>query len=136
MQSSASQILPELILSNGLSLSCSYKVIHKSDKAKEILQEAIYWNKRPKGNILGDALSFVTGIKSPSESLLKKNIIDKMTKILNGELQEMNSIEHVLDDEVEIIDIFRNQVNILGDALSFVTGIKVSSSKLKFCFNQ
>ena len=93
--------------------NCSDKITYKADKAKNILKNAINWNERNPRNILGEALSFITGVESPSESLLRKKTMQKMEKTLKGEVQEMNSIEHVLDEEVEIIDNVRSQVNTL-----------------------
>ena len=41
--------------------------------------------------------------------------MEKMEKTLKGEIHEMNSIEHVLEEETEIIDSVKSQVDKLFD---------------------
>ena len=61
-------------------ITCSDKITFKADKAKNILKNTINWNERNPRNILGDAISFITGIESPSESLLKTKTMEKNGK--------------------------------------------------------
>ena len=69
---------------------------------------------RTKRNIIGEAISQMTGIQSPSSWQQEQMSINKIKKVLNGEMKEIHIIEHTMKNEITIVDKISTELNFLG----------------------
>ena len=69
---------------------------------------------RTKRNIIGEAISEITGIQSPSSWQQEQISINKVKKVLNGEMKEIHMIEHTMKDEITIVDNISSELKFLN----------------------
>ena len=96
--------------------TCYDDMSKKKAKIKKIYKQ-IFRNrsKKVKRNILGDGIAYLTGLSSPSQSLHEREAIENMEKVLKGETKELNVIHHVLNDENDLIQNLKDEVNVIAD---------------------
>ena len=94
--------------------TCISEVKNNKGKA-DVLLKKIFRNikNRNKRNIFGDAISILTGMESPSQSFHERETVKKMQNVLKGEMKELNTIQHVLSDDIKAIESVSQDVAVL-----------------------
>ena len=81
---------------------------------------------RTKRNIIGEAISEMTGMQSPSFWQQEQISINKIKKVLNGEMKEIHILEHSMKDEITIVDNISSELKFLNSK-DFETEKKLES---------
>lgn len=85
--------------------------LKKTRANSEVEKAFLLRNKR---NIFGDAISDLTGLQSPSSWQHEQVAIDKIQKVINGEMEEIHVLQHTMKNEIATVEKISTELNYLG----------------------
>ena len=96
---------------------CISHLNEQKDEIKEIIRNALITkNVDERGiQILGEILSSLISVPSPSQFKAEVHIVDEAVKKIEAQDKEIVQIEHIIKDEAQNLDLIENQIQFLAD---------------------